>query len=495
MPPPHQFEHLPLLVRFRGPANIHGGGAESDRAKQNKANRAGHSGVLAGRATSASTAWKTQRTIRQTAGAPDLPNRMPLLLQIDPDLDLTFLRERVSFEIVAEQPDGYVIVATEDIDLVYFQRLLRDFASTTTGSANVAKIQQLTGPEDQDARLRRILSEALYQLWPTLQDQTTYTVDVGIECQGNVEVEDRPERLQREADAEWAARQATWAATRTAAYMAWDDLQNRRETEVRAFVFDPANGGRITNTTSPNPDTRFPDHFTVRVEIKGIGLRDFILNYSYIFEVTEPDEVVSTTQPEVADATAPPALTLNPPAATAPTVCVIDSGIQEGHLLLEPAVDQDRSRCFLPGRAANAVADEVRPNGHGTRVAGAVLYGETPPDAGVVNLPYWVQNARVLDENCKLPKSLFPPEYLRAVVAHFHAGLRKTRIFNHSINAAAPCRLTYMAAWAAEIDLLSLRHDILFVVSVGNLPESSPDPFPGLRQLLGGDLGYPGYLH
>ena len=116
MPPTHQFEHLPLLIRFRGPANIRGGGTESAQAQSNKANRAGHSGTLSGRATAAAGAWKTQRSARDAAGAPPLPNRMPLLLQIDPNLDLTFLRDKVSFEIVAEQSDGYVIVATEDID-------------------------------------------------------------------------------------------------------------------------------------------------------------------------------------------------------------------------------------------------------------------------------------------------------------------------------------------------------------------------------------------
>lgn len=496
MPPTHRFEHLPLLIRFRGPANIRGGGNESDQAKRNKADRAGHSGTLAGRAAAASGAWQTQRTARDAAGAPSLPDRMPLLLQIDPNLDLTFLREKVSFEIVAEQADGYVIVATEDVDLVAFRRLVADFATATTGSANVARILELTGPEDQDARLRRILSDVVYRAWPTLDDRKTYTVDVGVECQGNAEIEDRPERYQRETDSAWAHRQADWSRLRDAAYRAWDELQSRREAEVRAFLAHPTYEGRMHSSTHSDPATRFPDHFTVRIEVKGIGLRDLVLNYPYIFEVAEPDEVENPTQPEVAGAAAAPALALNPPAATAPAVCVIDSGIQEGHLLLEPAVARDESRCFLPGRPADAVADEVRPNGHGTRVAGAVLYGESPPDSGVVDLRWWVQNARVLDANCHLPQTLFPPEYLRAVVDHFHKGKRKTRVFNHSVNANVPCRTTYMSAWAAEIDLLSLRHDVLFVVSAGNLSPDRNDPFfPGLRQMLGSNREYPDYLH
>ena len=402
----------------------------------------------------------------------------------------------MSFEIVAEQPDGYVIVATEDIDMVAFRRLLDDFASSTLGSASIAQIIRLIGPEDQDARLHRILSESLYNAWPTIDNQNGYTVDVGIECQGIIEVGESPQRNEHETDSEWAHRQLGWSRRRDEAYVAWDDLQNERESELRRFIAHPSYKGEILNTTSPDPRSRFPDHFTVRIEIKGAGLRDLVLNYPYIFEVTEPDEVDNPAQLEISDVATPSQLTLNPPRATAPTVCVIDSGIQEGHLLLDAAIDRHQSKCFLPERAANAVADEVRPNGHGTRVAGAVLYGETPPDSGVVNLCYWLQNARVLDGNCKLPKTLFPPGYLRAIVEHFHKGRRKTRIFNHSINADVPCRTTFMSAWASEIDLLSLRNDILFVVSAGNISADRNDQFfPGLRQMFGNNLEYPAYLH
>ena len=96
----------------------------------------------------------------------------------------------------------------------------------------------------------------------------------------------------------------------------------------------------------------------------------------------------------------------------------------------------------------------MEPGGHGTRVGGAVLYGEVIVQEGAPKLPFWIQNARVLDEHNKMPEEMFPPEVLRAVVQRFHNGPRQTRIFNHSINANAYCRTRYMSAWAAEIDLL-----------------------------------------
>jgi len=160
---------------------------------------------------------------------------------------------------------------------------------------------------------------------------------------------------------------------------------------------------------------------------------------------------------------------------------VIDSGIQEAHVLIEPAIDQPSSRCFLPGNAATSVADQVPPGGHGTRVAGAVLYGETVAKEGTPKLPFWVQNARVLDARNQMPVELFPPEAMRAAVKHFYNGPRHTRIFNHSINADGYCRVRYMSAWAAEIDAICAEYDVLMIQSAGNLPITGPVPYLGVR--------------
>ena len=197
-----------------------------------------------------------------------------------------------------------------------------------------------------------------------------------------------------------------------------------------------------------------PDSFTVRIEIVGRGLRDFVLNYPYLFEVVEPEEIELPQLAGPAREAEEVAVTLHPPDPRAPAVCVIDSGIQEDHRLLQPAIAAESSHCFLPGRPGEDVADYVRPGGHGTRVAGAILYGEAVPREGIFQLPCWLQNARVLDHENKMPETLFPPALLRSVVERYHHGLRRTRIFNHSISAVAPCRLRHMSAWAAEIDVL-----------------------------------------
>ena len=229
----------------------------------------------------------------------------------------------------------------------------------------------------------------------------------------------------------------------------------------------------------------FPDSVQVRVQMRGEGFRDVILNFAHLFDVVLPPEL---QQPPSAHANGrdEPQPVVRPPDDDAPTVCVIDSGIEEGHRWLAPAMDSDTSRCFLPGVAPNDVADYGPPQGHGTRVAGAVLYPGAIPTAGEVAPVAWIQNARVLDGANQLPGKLTPEEYLQQVVAHFHAAPRFTKIFNHSINANVPCPKQRMTSWAAKLDQLAHEQEVLFIQSAGNQTrlDNGDQANPGLRSHL-----------
>jgi hypothetical protein len=172
-------------------------------------------------------------------------------------------------------------------------------------------------------------------------------------------------------------------------------------------------------------------------------------------------------------------------------VCIVDSGVQEGHILLQPAIATKTSKCFVPGESS--VADAVEPDGHGTRVAGAVLYPQGIPTNGAYALPCWLQNARVLDASNKLPEKVYPPTVLRSVIETFAGG--GTRLFVHAISTTAASRTTYMSAWAAELDALCAEKDILVIQAAGNLPSTSSVPTqPGVAEHLARGRNYPDYL-
>ena len=494
MPGQHAFDYLPLLRTYKGRARLHGGGKLSPQTIANRSNRQSHTATLDEAAQTFSADWRQRKVQRQAADPtlPEVPASVPILLEVDPGLDLDALRQYFAFEIVAEQEDGFVIVASEDIDMSIFREKLQHFAVQIRGSASVAQVHRLH-INDAD-RLARILSEHLLAIWGNINDDDPYIIDIGIACMDTLAIPKYRKRGKRTTDAKWAEMEHTWSERRAAAYGQWQDLQYEREDALRRFI--TFYQGEILHLVDGADFEAgvLPDSFTARVQISGKGLKDIVLNYPYVFEVVEPEDIVL---PQNARQTAAqPQLAVAPvaPSADAPAVCVIDSGIQEGHLLLQPAVDQATSHCFLPAKALTDVGDEVEGGGHGTRVAGAVLYGEEVIKTGTPQLPYWIQNARVLDANNRMPVAVFPAEAMRTIVEHYHFGPRTTRIFNHSINAYGTCRVRYMSSWAAEIDALADAHDVLIIQSAGNILRTGPVSYPGVRDHLAAGRAYPDYL-
>lgn len=493
MPASHQFEYLPLILRDRGLARFGKPPKELAASKENRQNRAGHSHRLRTHSATVIANWQTRMAQRLTDGLPDIEAGIPLLLKIDPSLELDELRHFFRFEIVSEQEDGFVIVASEDISLASFQQKLNEFVANITGSANVAKIHELREDSTQDERLRRILTDTLFTEWPTLADDQLCICDVSISCAGTWQIPKKPKRG-RLTDEKWARKEEEWSHARTEAYDKWDELKEDRLNAVREIITHH-HGEILLNVDDAAVDVpTLPDSFTLRLNLPGRGLKDLVLNYPYIFEVAEPDDIELPQQVARELREVQARLEIQPPNSNAPAVCVIDSGIQEEHFLLEPGIDKESSHCFLPNTSATDVADYVRPGGHGTRVAGAVLHGEKIPTEGKIRLEAWVQNARILDADCDLPQELFPPAALREILKRYHEGRRQTRIFNHSINADTPCRTRHMSAWAAEIDRFSSEYDILVIQSTGNLKSSRAAPKPGIAELIRGGRSYPDYL-
>ena len=208
MPNEHNFEHLPLVLRSVGPARLRGGGTQSAQTKANRVERVTHSATLSVSSRSLSTNWRARREARQTENLPVLPQDIPILVQIDPNLPLEVLREKFSFEIVAEQEEGYVIVASEDIDLAAFQAMVNDFATRVWGSGTIASVHRLFDDPAQSERLDRILSDELRSDWANVGDETVYIVDTGIACTGTKEIPPLRKRGKRDTDADWA-RKAT----------------------------------------------------------------------------------------------------------------------------------------------------------------------------------------------------------------------------------------------------------------------------------------------
>jgi len=486
------FPHLPLPLKIRDRARLFGGGKTPDQEKRNKENRQVHVQNLTHSAKGIVETWTGRRLSRDRERLPTLPRGVPVLLQVEPDTDLEFLRSAFKFEVVSEQEDGFVIVSSEDLDLTAFLQKVEDFTKEKWGTGTTAKIYDL---HDDPHRLDIILSDPLREKWPTIADDKIYVFDIGVECLGTISFSELEDRKKNETAEQYQAKRLRWEARREKAYQAWDEIKIKREEEIESFVsaYKGETLDVVDNVKFGRAD--LPDSFTVRIKMSGRGMKDLILNHPYIFEVVEPDEFAYHNPPSTISSTETLDLKILPPDATASRVCVIDSGIQEEHKLLKPAIDSELSWCFIPGKSPTEVADYVRDGGHGTRVAGAVLYPNGIPTNGSYQLPCYIQNARVLDEDNRLRNDLFPPLLLNAILKRFRSSVRPTRIFNHSIAGSLPCRMRHMSAWAAEIDNLSFDNDILIVQSAGNLRDSFTGPIRyGIVEHLKAGRNYPDYL-
>lgn len=459
----NDFTHLPLPLLFQGKPKLRGGGAVSAQTKRNTANRIAHGGYVKRRSAELSRFWKERRAERSENALPEIETGIPILLEIDPSADIDFLRG-LGFEIVCEIEEGFIIVATEDVDLSVLNEKADAFIANVTARCNSpAKVYALC--EDGD-RLKRVLSKELYAKWATISPDEVYIIDIGVSCCGNIELPKRPKREDDETDEHYSVREQRWMEKFSAAYMAWDEIKMKREETIESFVSD-YDGEIMQLADGISEMTDLPDSFSARLKISGKCLLDLVLNFAYIFEVSEAETIVMGEAPENNDSLTEN-VQIEAPIQSAPIVCVMDSGIQEEHKYLAPAIISDESVSLLPNNLNTS--DEVAGGGHGTRVTGAVLYPKAIPSDGIYQLPCWIRNMRILDENNCLPEDVYPPKTIAIAVQKYNVeSSSPTRIFNHSIGSRRSCEMKHMTSWAAEIDSQSYNNDVLFIQAAGNI--------------------------
>jgi hypothetical protein len=484
----NSFVHLPLPLRYIGRPKLHGGGSLDEQTKLNRANRGTHGARIKQRAGELSRFWQTRRDERSEVGFPDIAKGIPFLLEIDPTSDLEFLRG-LGFEIVCSLDDGFIIVASADANLDLFMQKIDDFIADKKKSGSPAKIYALSNDSDRQSR---IMSTSFRTTWDTLQVDKIYTVEIAVSCSGTDPLpnkpDDYPERGELESEDDhnnrlfaFNERILNWQMKFNEAYMKWDEIASERQDDITTFV--SAYFGEILT-----PFIEENDSFSFRLRILGSGLRDFVLNYPYLFYVSEVTDIQmesSSGQPESQNDT----LNITAPEMDSPIICIIDSGIQEGHKYIAPAILLTDSKSLIPEDAS--INDDVAGGGHGTRTAGAALYSDGIPSEGDYTLPHFIRNIRVLNGMNVMPESVDPASVIVKVVDSFseNASTAPSKIYNQSIAERRPYTdFAYMSSWAAQMDKQSYEKDVLFIQAAGNITDDV------IKALIRAGHPYPYYL-
>lgn len=457
-----KFPHLQFQQKITGSPRFHGGGGENPRTHHNKQNRQDHSEYLGNSTTKIKSDWESSVKLREGQGLAKIEeSTAPLFLQINPDIiNAQFDLESFGIEIISEEADGFIIGASQD-NLSTLEEKIAGFINSEHATGKIADFWQIIEGDREEWKPKHILSKYLFSRWGEIEDDELYHVEISIAFAKSIGKEPDPEirgyeKRKQKYDAKLLVR---------------DNLLMERQMHFEEFI---SHYGNIISSI-----VDLEDSFACEVEICGLGLKDLVVNYQYVFEVSEIDEIsgINGADNELDDFE----LEIIPPDDNSIEVGVIDSGIMENHKFIAPAIKKDNSKSYTND---NSTADHVRGGGHGTKVAGAILY---PNGISGIESPYklpcFIRNLRILNKDNVL-HNLYPAGLIEQIVDEN----KDCKIFNLSVSSSVPCRTKHMSSWAAIIDRLTFENDILFLISVGNIS------FPVIRDFISKGINYPDYL-
>jgi Subtilisin-like serine proteases len=471
-----EFPHLPLPKKAHGSFNFSTGGStkkKSDITLENLKNRKVHSKTLTANANTILSLWDQES--KEVSKLPQ-PGTIPIFLHIDKELFDVESLSAFGVEVISEEDEGFIIGASSD----YFRSLKEKiYAFSKNKGIYKTKAAQLWDIiSGTKWRLDYIISEELNNKWDQIHDEQIIIVDVSIACLVKLPLE--PNRYKNEREKKFEFRYQQWQTEVRRLQEQRERLEMKRQGDFDKYISE-IQGERISDFVG------FEDSFCCRLRLKGRALKEMVLYYQYLFNVTEYDDLtyvdIETGQEIIAD------VTILPPNDQDPTVCVIDSGIQEEHKLIECVIKKNKSKSYLAN--AKDISDNVPNGGHGTKVTGATIFGREIPKEGTYQTEVWIENAKILNNDGIMPDYLFPPELMEKIVTDFNT----TRLFNLSVNAFRSCKIRHMSEWAGTLDKLMFENDILFVVSAGNINRTNAAVNnPGIQEYINNNQPYPDYL-
>jgi subtilisin family serine protease len=459
-----QFPHLNFVQKVTGTPRLFGGGSVNPQSKKNSENRQGHSGFLTSKTSKLKDDWSHVFEERRNLNlAPLDENIIPIFLKINPDLlsNVEFDLQSLGIEIISEEDNGFIMGASSD-GLHALEEKINGFIVEARGTGIIADLWEIIAGHREEWKPIHILSEGLYASWDKIKDDELYKLEVSIAFDKPLGKEPDPSKHGGETRLQKFKEQQ----------IKRDELLMERETHFEEFI---NHYGKINSSL-----VDLEDSFACEVEINGKGLKDLVFNYPFVFEVKEIEDVSGLIENYFDEQDIE--LEILPPEHNVPVVGLIDSGIMENHKYLAPAIIGKDSRSYIHGDTSTA--DVIKGGGHGTAVAGAILF---PNGVSILSSPYqlpcFIRNLRVLNSEGMI-RDMFPAELMQKIIK----GNDDCTIYNLSINARVPYTRKHMSTWAASIDSLTHEKNVLFIISSGNIPKGE------IRSYLNNKLTYPNYL-
>ena len=168
---------------------------------------------------------------------------------------------------------------------------------------------------------------------------------------------------------------------------------------------------------------------------------------------------------------------IRPPAPDAPAVCLLDTGVNRGHKLLEALIAPGDAQTVFPDGDGSDTYARHRAHGHGTPMAGLAAYGDLRlimAQTGDWDQQHRLESVRVFDQDHPHDPENYGSITLQAVALPEIQNPRRKRVYSLAITAPGPDdgRPT---AWSAAVDAAAFGDEgagsskRVILVSAGNV--------------------------
>ncbi|MDD3320768.1 MAG: S8 family peptidase [Paludibacter sp.] len=171
-------------------------------------------------------------------------------------------------------------------------------------------------------------------------------------------------------------------------------------------------------------------------------------------------------------------------------VCILDSGVNNGHMLLLPIIDDANCLTVDPSWRTDDRSEIVGPNGHGTLMAGLVEYGNLQRDLeskGQVILTHKLCSVKILPNVGQSRKEHWGDITEQAVYRAEARNPEQVLLFCMAVTSKTDVDKGRPSSWSGAIDIMSYgkaRNQRLFIISAGNVPSEYWSNYPKGNQLF-----------
>lgn len=171
-------------------------------------------------------------------------------------------------------------------------------------------------------------------------------------------------------------------------------------------------------------------------------------------------------------------------------VCILDSGVNNGHMLLSPIIDDTNCLTVDPSWRTDDRSEIVGPNGHGTLMAGLIGYGNLQRDLESTNqviLTHKLCSVKILPNVGQSRKEHWGDITEQAVYRAETRNPDLVLLYCMAVTSDLDVDRGRPSSWSGSIDIMSYgkaRNQRLFIISAGNVPNEYYSNYPKGNQIF-----------